>query len=91
MICSKNGQHNDAIEYYLSALSILEKYIKFDHPSIGSVYNNLGLEYEAIGDKEKAIHYTEKALKTYRGFSGKDDDPIVQGLKDRLKDLQNDL
>ena len=88
MICSKNGQHNDAIEYYLSALSILEKYIKFDHPSIGSVYNNLGLEYEAIGDKENAINYTEKALKTYRGFSGKDDDSIVQGLKDRLKDLK---
>jgi len=88
IICSKNGQHHEAIEYFLSALSILEKHINFDHPSIGTIYNNLGLEYGTIGEKEKAIHYTEKALKTFRNFSGKEDDPMVQVLKERLNKLK---
>lgn len=41
-----------------------------DHPSVGTLYEELGSSYEAIGDVQKSVEYRKEAIRIFEGFLG---------------------
>ena len=52
--------YNRSLEYFQKAITICEKYLEEDNPSIQELYNNIGSVYSDLGEYTKAIEYHQK-------------------------------
>ncbi|EDQ91347.1 uncharacterized protein MONBRDRAFT_36252, partial [Monosiga brevicollis MX1] len=59
----KQGQHEQALEYYGKALTIQLATVGEAHPHTGITYNNMAIVYKTQGQYEQALEYYGKALK----------------------------
>ncbi len=59
----RSSNYNEAIKYYLSALSKAESLV--DRLGTANRFNNLGNAYTHIGDSEEAIKYLTEARKVF--------------------------
>ncbi|CAF1260068.1 unnamed protein product [Adineta steineri] len=58
----KQGDYDQAIEYYEKVLEIREKTLPLNHPSLVTSYNDIGNVYTYVGAYSKALSVYEKAL-----------------------------
>lgn len=56
----QRGDHQKAIQVYLEAINILEKFK--DYSNLVTAYANIGLVYNDLKQFDKALHYHQKAL-----------------------------
>lgn len=56
------ADYNLALEYYDKALAIKENILGPQHPSTGTLYNNIGKVYSDMGDSNKALEYLSTSL-----------------------------
>ena len=52
-VCYNQGKHEEALETYKNALSMLVNKLGDDHPDVASTYENIGLLYEIKLNKYK--------------------------------------
>ena len=57
----KQGDHNEALQYFYKALEIDEKALGKEHPNTATDYNQIGVACYYQGDYQKALEYFEKA------------------------------
>ena len=62
MIHARQGNYNEAVEYYEKSLEIYKKSLPENHPSLAASYNNIGSVYKSMGEYSKALEYYEKSL-----------------------------
>lgn len=55
------GNELMAVEHYLAGLAIAKK--KFFYSEASKLYNNIGAEYQMLGDHANAVHYFRLAMK----------------------------
>lgn len=67
----QRGDLENATTTYVGLLETHNHIINVDHPSIGSVYNNLGILYKRLGDFGNSKHYYKKALRLKKALYGK--------------------
>ncbi|CAF1262488.1 unnamed protein product [Adineta steineri] len=61
-IKNRQGDNEQAIDYYEKALEIKTKTLPANHPSLAASYNNIGVVYDSMGEYLKALSFYEKAL-----------------------------
>ena len=61
-IKSNQGNYKEAIDYYEKALTIKEKTLPPDDPSLATSYNNIGAAYRNMGEYSKALSFYGKGL-----------------------------
>lgn len=66
------GLYNDALEYFLKAITILEKTGDTNDGDIANLYNNLGNVYRKRGDLELALECFFKTLKINKDIGDKE-------------------
>jgi PAS domain S-box-containing protein len=66
------GLYNDALEYFLKAITILEKNGDTNDGDIANLYNNLGNVYRKRGDLELALEFFFKTLKINKDLGDKE-------------------
>jgi PAS domain S-box-containing protein len=66
------GLYNDALEYFLKAINILERIGDTTGQDIANLYNNIGNVYRKRGDLELALEYCFKTLKINQCLSDKE-------------------
>jgi len=66
------GLYNDALEYFLKAITILEKIGDTNDGDIANLYNNLGNVYRKRGDLELALEFFFKTLKINKDLGDKE-------------------
>ena len=62
IIHSNNNDHKGALRSYKDALSIWEKFFPDGHPGMATTMNNLGNEYSAMGEPDKALTMFSAAI-----------------------------
>ena len=61
IICDKDGDYSQALEWHHKALKIREKYLGTRHPHTVVTYNNIAGVYFKLDDYENAMKWYEKA------------------------------
>ncbi|CAF1321102.1 unnamed protein product [Adineta steineri] len=56
----RQGNYEQAIDYYSKTCEIFEKNLPANHPSFANVYNNVGSVYDNMGEYSKALSFYEK-------------------------------
>lgn len=56
------GEYPRALSYYHKGLTIAEKTLHENHPSLVTAYNNRGLLYKSMGEYSQASSYHNKVL-----------------------------
>ncbi len=56
------AKYDNAIEIYTRNLALCEKLYGVEHASTATLYNNIGLVYNELGDYDKALEYYLKSL-----------------------------
>ena len=79
-VYNRQGNYEEALEYYQKDLDITVRLVGQDHPDVASSYSNIGVVYRKKGDRTAA---TEMYTKAYHIFLKKlgPDHPQTQGLK----------
>ncbi|XP_033096029.1 uncharacterized protein LOC117100440 [Anneissia japonica] len=67
------------IEYHEKVLK-LRRELWGDHPTIGGTYNNISLAYIRMGDRVKALSYSEMGLETKKRFNRQPANDIIVSL-----------
>jgi tetratricopeptide (TPR) repeat protein len=62
MIKDAQGEYTKAAEYYEKSITIHQKILPANHPSLATSYNNIGLLYRNIGDYSQSLLSFEKAF-----------------------------
>jgi tetratricopeptide (TPR) repeat protein len=62
MIKDAQGEYTKATEYYEKSITIIQKILPANHPSLAASYNNIGMLYLNMGDYSKALSSYDKAL-----------------------------
>ncbi|CAF1440021.1 unnamed protein product [Adineta steineri] len=65
-IKDEQGDYENAIEYYEKALTIKEKTLPSNDPSLATSYNNIAGVYYSMEEYSKALSYYERALEIYQ-------------------------
>ncbi|CAF1402155.1 unnamed protein product [Adineta ricciae] len=61
-IRDQQGLFQEAITLYTKSLMLLEKSLPVNHPTLATLYVNIGLVYASMGDYPKSLEYYGKAL-----------------------------
>lgn len=64
------GEYDTAIDYYLKALEISDKFSGAKHLFDATAYINIGIAYDEIGEYNNALAYYFKALEIYESIVG---------------------
>ena len=72
------GDHKGEQEDFLHALEIVK--LLDDKVQIAKIVNNLGLSYKNAGDTDKALDYSQQALKMYTEIYGENHDLVAKAL-----------
>lgn len=70
MLCTRRGEFDAAIDFYIRALAISEKH-HYDHYT-AALNNNIAGRYRDLDRPEKAIEYCLKAIRTWKGMEGQE-------------------
>ena len=84
------GKYEKAFELYMKFVDILIKTNKEHHPTIATVYFNLGMLCNNTGKFEKSVEYFEKSIKVYEKNLN-EDHPHVVNAKKELKIVEEKL
>lgn len=66
---SYHKHHETAIKLRERFLPTAKEHMT-DHPSVGTLYEELGSSYEALGNAEKSMDCRKEAIRIYEGFLG---------------------
>ena len=68
-VYSFHEHHETAIKLRERFLPVAKEHMT-DHPSIGTLYEELGSSYEALGNAEKSMECRKEAIRIFEGFLG---------------------
>ena len=71
------GEKEGRLERLEKGLLLAQQLYGSEHPQVATIYNNLGLAHEELGDSKKALVYFEKSL------------DISSENEENLRDLRN--
>ena len=82
------GNPKRAIELYEYARTVYEKHIGKNDYRVGSLYNNMGLAYFAVGELEKAENLYRMALSVMQSLKGREAEQAITYLN--IADIINE-
>ena len=68
-VYSFKEHHETAIKLREGFLPTAKEFMT-DHPSVGTLYEELGSSYEALGDAKKSMECRKEAIRIFEGFLG---------------------
>ena len=76
------------MDFYNKALQIDLEVFGDNHPDVAIDYNNLGMAYRDVGDKQKAVHYLKQALTIMNTVYGPDH-PSVKIFQNNINSIKD--